>query len=269
MSRESPQPGEAPVVAGPRPLAGKVALVTGASKGIGHAISLTLARHGATIAALARSEGDLAALCAQLEASGTHCAAFPATLADPAATAAVVPAVVARFGRLDILVNNAAKGSIVTFLDETLDDWTEILATNLVAPYILSKAAGMQMIEQGFGGRIVNISSSSAYRATDMSAAYGSSKGGLAVLTKASAGALGRHDINVNGVVPGLTRTPMAEKYLAEHGEEYLMRDSSMANLLGRVGEPEDVANVVAFLCLPESRHITGQMIHVSGGVVV
>lgn len=145
-----------------------------------------------------------------------------------------------------------------------------MLAVNLTAPFILIRAVAARMIDAGLSGSIVNISSSSAFRAVSSGGAYGVSKAGLAALTRGAAWELGPHGTNVNTVAPGVTRTGITEQAFGSSGAmRAAVSAGPLANLLQRVSEPEDVANVVAFLCLPASRQITGQVIHTSAGAVV
>jgi NAD(P)-dependent dehydrogenase (short-subunit alcohol dehydrogenase family) len=192
-------------------------------------------------------------------------------LADAAALPPLVQRVLADLGRIDILVNcagvSAAPHSSVDFTDEKFE---LVIAVNLRAPFILTREVGNHMIQRGGGGRIVNISSSASFRAMGAPAIYAASKAGINALTRTSAADLGPHGINVNAVAPGVTRTPMVG---ADHnGGAHLtgmVRDGPLANLTGRVADPEDVADVVRFLCLPESKQITAQVINTSAGLVV
>jgi NAD(P)-dependent dehydrogenase (short-subunit alcohol dehydrogenase family) len=239
-------------------LDGKVALVTGAASGIGRATAAMLGGHGAVVVGVDVTEGE-----------GT---AIVADLASVDACAEVVERAVAAQGRLDILVNAAGISSGAGLLDTTLDIWERVLAVNLRAPMLLMQHAARHMVRQGDGGRIVNVSSGSAFRAVPSTPAYGASKAGLLSLTRMAAGELGPHGINVNAVAPGITATPMALRTIgarAAGGLDELVREGPMANLLHRVSTAEDVAGVIVFLCLPESRQVTGQTIHTSAGSIV
>lgn len=250
-------------------LTGRVAVVTGASAGIGLATATALAERGALVACVLRGSSrteELDAAFADLERSY---APFTADLEDAEQTAALVPQVVAALGGIDILVNNAGITDSSTFLDQTLAKFDAVIALDLRAPFILGQAAGRAMAEAGRGGRIVNLSSSVAFRALHANPAYASAKGGLNALTRAAAGALGEHGITVNAVVPGPTATSMSRVHMGDEALESAVRSGPLRNLLGRVSTPEDVAGVVAFLCTDAARQITGQMIHVSAGAVV
>ena len=248
-------------------LDGKVAIVTGAASGIGHATAVLLAERGAAVAAVDVNGPGLEPVVAELRNRGVKAEAVIADLADEAATSAVVDTAVTGLGRVDILVNAAGTSSGAKLLDTTVEVWERIHAVNLRAPFLLMQHAGRRMIEQGDGGRIVNVSSGSAFRALPATPAYGSSKAALLSLTRMGAGELGVHGINVNAVAPGITATPMAVRALGDL--DALVSDGPMANLLHRVSTPEDVAAVIVFLCLPASRQVTGQTIHTSAGSIV
>jgi NAD(P)-dependent dehydrogenase (short-subunit alcohol dehydrogenase family) len=252
-------------------LAGHVALVTGAASGIGRATALALAETGAQVAAVDVAVEGVDVLVAEVERVGSKAVGYVADLADAAALPPLVQRVVADLGRIDILVNcagvSAAPHSSVDFTDEKFE---LVIAVNLRAPFILTREVGNHMIQRGGGGRIVNISSSASFRALGAPAIYAASKAGINALTRTSAADLGPHGINVNAVAPGVTRTPMVG---ADHnGGEHLagmVREGPLANLTGRVADPQDVADVVRFLCLPESKQITAQVINTSAGLVV
>jgi NAD(P)-dependent dehydrogenase (short-subunit alcohol dehydrogenase family) len=238
-------------------LAGKVAIVTGGASGIGHA----------TVELLAERDAQVVVVDKDAAPSGLL---LTADLAQPDEITRCVDEVLARLGRIDILVNCAGVTSDDPLLTMSLDAWDRIHAVNLRAAFLLIQGVGRHMVERGGGGRIVNVSSSSAFRAERTNAAYAASKAGIVALTRTAAAELGRHGINVNAVAPGLTRTPMTEPYLGDDdGFEDAVRAGPLANLLHRVSTPADVAAVIVFLCLDASRQITAQTIHTSAGAVV
>ena len=254
----------------PGPLDGQVAAVTGAASGIGRATVLALARAGARIAVIDRDADGTARVTKEAEQAGTEATAFVVDLADRGAIALLVDAVLEKFGRIDILVNSAgisaAPHSALDFSDEVFD---AVMNINLRAPFFLIRAIGNHMVQRGGGGRIVNVSSSAAFRAAPSPAVYAASKAGINGLTRAAAADLGLHDVNVNSVAPGMTKTPMTAGIGGDEVYEQIVSGGPLENLLHRPSEAEDVANVILFLCTPESRQITGQVIHTSAGNVV
>jgi NAD(P)-dependent dehydrogenase (short-subunit alcohol dehydrogenase family) len=251
-------------------LSGKVAIVTGGASGIGRAAVAALLGAGATVAALDRDESGLGEVVEDGAKAGGTAIGLVADLADAERIPELVARVLQRFGRIDILVNCAGvAGRGQTLLELDQHDWDLVHGVNLKAPLLLMKHVARHMIERGGGGRIVNISSSSAFRARNSPIAYATSKAALVQLTRCAAAELGRHDINVNAVAPGITKTGMTRAF---GGDEALLRIASsgpLENLFHRVSEPADVAAAILFLCLPASRQITGQTIHTSAGAVV
>lgn len=253
----------------PSALAGRTALVTGAGSGIGQATARALAAVGASVAVLDRNAEALVQTSDLVAGAGGTSHAFTADLSDEQQLRLAVTEVQDRCGTPDMLINCAAlAGRVMKIADTTDELWRETEAVNLRAPFLLIKYVSEQMISAGRGGRIVNVTSSAAYRA-HAPAAYGVAKSALAHLTRIAAAELGPYDINVNAVAPGLTRTPPEMALRAPAEFEAAVREGPLANLLHRVSEPEDVANAIVFLCLPESRQLTGQTLHVSAGLVI
>ncbi len=252
-------------------LDGQVAIVTGAASGIGKATAQALAAQGASIAVVDLDAAGVAATVSELNGSGATAHGVVADLGDLGAVEAVVDDAVAALGQVDILVNAAGTSSGAGLLDTTPEVWDRIQAVNLRAPFLLMQHAGRHMVARGRGGRIVNVSSGSAFRALPATPAYGASKAGLLSLTRMGAGELGPSGINVNAVAPGITTTPMALRALGDREGDLdrLVSEGPMANLLHRVSTAEDVAAVIVFLCLPASRQITGQTINTSAGSIV
>jgi len=246
-------------------LAGKTALITGAASGIGRATALLLRAEGARTIVLDRDPEGLRSL-----ASEPDTYVLVADLAERAAVARAAADAIAWAGRIDILVNAAGiTGSGASLLETTDETWDQVHAVNSTAPFLLIRAIGRHMVERGAGGRIVNITSSSAHRAMQSKTSYGASKAALAQLTRIAAAELGPYDINVNAIAPGLTRTPIVDRAFTPEALSVALQDGPLANLLGRISEPEDVAAAVLFLCQPGSRQITGQTLHVSAGAIV
>jgi len=252
------------------PLSQQVAIVTGGASGIGGEIVRALCTEGASVAIIDRDEAALRTFAQKLRAVGHRCSEHVFDLSRHHDIAELVVAIDAHYGRLDILVNCAALiDSERTLLDIDSDTWDRVHAVNLKAPLLLMQAAARLMINGGRAGRIINVTSSSAFRARMSYPAYGSSKAGLTQLTRSAAADLGPHGINVNCVAPGVTVTPMLQKIVGLKGAQELAETGPLANLLRRPSQPEDVAQVVCFLCLPASRQITGQTIHTSAGAIV
>jgi len=251
-------------------LSGKVALVTGGASGIARATVLALLQSAATVAALDRDEAGVKAIVEQGKQSGGKALAIAFDLTDTKAIPGVVERVIWELGRIVILVNAAGvAGRFRNLLETEEQDWDFIHTVNLKAPMLLMKHVAQHMIARGGGGRIVNISSSSAFRARNSPIAYASSKAGIVQLTRSAAAELGRYDINVNAIAPGITATGMTRPLGDAEALLNIASSGPLENLFHRVSQPEDVAAAILFLCLPGSRQITAQVIHTSAGAVV
>jgi len=251
-------------------LQGKGAIVTGGASGIGRATVLALTQAGATVAVLDRDEAGVHATVALVKESGGTAVAVPMDLAQTAQIATTVASILQQLERIDILINCAgATGRFQTLLEMDEKNWDFVHAVNLKAAMLLMKHVARHMIDRGGGGRIVNISSSSAFRARNSPLAYASSKAALVQLTRSAAAELGPHDINVNAVAPGITATAMTQVIGDAEALQRAASSGPLENLFHRVSQPEDVAAAILFLCLPASRQITGQTIHTSAGAVV
>jgi NAD(P)-dependent dehydrogenase (short-subunit alcohol dehydrogenase family) len=242
------------------PASPKVALVTGAARGIGLATAVRFLAEGWRVALL-DIEGELlrdavGALGRPDDAMALHC-----DVSDADAVNAAIEAVAKRFGRLDALINNAGVATFAPLLDTTNEDWNRILAVNLTGPFLCTKAAVPLMRANG-GGAIVNITSISAVRASTLRSAYGTSKAGLAHLTKQLAVELASAGIRVNAVAPGPVETAMAK---AVHTPE-IRADYHDAIPLNRYGLEAELAEAIFFLSCDRSSYITGQMLAVDGG---
>ncbi|GAA2620498.1 SDR family NAD(P)-dependent oxidoreductase [Streptomyces tubercidicus] len=241
-------------------LEGRTALVTGGGTGIGRSVAGTLAALGARVAVNhlpgAEQEGNG-------EELPEGCFPVAADVRDRQQVSAMFATVAERFGRLDILVNNAGVFPRAQILDLDESLWDLVLDTNLKGAFFCAQEAATLMIAQGGGGRIVNVSSSAAFTGSPKGAHYAASKAGLVALGKSLARALAVHDITVNTVAPGVTRTAQPE--LDEDG--FLAEGRKIP--LGRVAQPQDVANSVAFLVGDLGSYLTGQTLGVNGGTVM
>jgi NAD(P)-dependent dehydrogenase (short-subunit alcohol dehydrogenase family) len=253
-----------------RPLAGQVAVVTGGASGIGQATVMALAQSGASVAVVDRAKESAVRSAEQATGLGAQASAFVVDLSEPPAIVAVVEEILAEFGRIDMLVNSAgisgAPHSSLEFSEETFD---EVFAVNVKAAFLMVREVGNHMVQRGGGGRIVNLSSSAAFRAPLSPAIYAASKAAICGLTRAAAADLGRYDVNVNAVAPGMTKTPMTAGVGGEDAYQAIVSSGPLENLLHRPAEADEVAAVILFLCLPASRQLTGQVIHTSAGLVV
>jgi 3-oxoacyl-[acyl-carrier protein] reductase len=241
-------------------LAGRVALVTGAGRNIGRAIALALADGGASVAVNARrSQAEIDGVAREIEAARGNALTFIADVTDPAAVARMVAAVEARFGRIDILVNNAAVRDVASLDAIDLARWREITGVILDGAFVCSKAC-LPSLRAG-GGAIVNIGGLSAHTGAAGRPHVVAAKAGLVGLTRALAHELAAESVTVNCVVPGLINTVRGE---ASGGRS--AHEGKRESALGRRGTPEEVAHAVRFLAGPGARYITGQTLHVSGG---
>jgi 3-oxoacyl-[acyl-carrier protein] reductase len=240
-------------------LQGRVAIVTGSARNIGRAIARALADAGAAVVINAKSSAaDADAVVREVREAGGQAVAKLADVGEPEAAASLIDAAIAAFGRLDILVNNAAVRREIDFERLDYQEWRAITATILDGAYLCARAASPHLIAAG-GGSIVNIGGLSSYTGAARRAHVIAAKAGLVGLTRALAHDLAPHRITVNCVAPGLIDTERRGPEPAHHAKH--------ATLVGRRGTPEEVAAVVRFLCGPEARYITGQTLHANGGV--
>jgi 3-oxoacyl-[acyl-carrier protein] reductase len=239
----------------------KVAVVTGASQGIGRATALALAEAGAKVAVAARNAEKLAALVAEIEGRGGAALAVPMDVADAAQVKTGFQAVLGKFGRLDILVNNAAITRDTLALRMKLDDWDAVLRTNLTGAHLCIQQALGAMLKQR-AGRIINLTSVVAETGNAGQANYVASKAGLIGLTRAIAVEVASRSITVNAVAPGFVETPMTDVLSQE------LKDKMKAMIpLGRFGQDREIAAAIVFLASDEAGYITGQVLGVNGGM--
>jgi len=243
------------------PLAGKAALVTGGSLGIGTAIVRDLAGAGADVAFTYRSHAEEAqALAHEVEVLGRRGLPLEADVASFDRAQQVVAEVLQSLGRLDILVNNAGMNWDGVIWKMTEEQWDRVISVDLKGTFNYIRAVANHFKEQN-GGKIVNITSINGLRGKFGQSNYTAAKGGVIALTKTVARELGKYGVNVNAVAPGLIETTMVQQAPQQ------VRDLALAEiLLGRLGKPEEVAWVVSFLCSERARHITGEVIKVDGG---
>ena len=262
-------------------LEGKVAIVTGAGRGIGRAIATTMSDAGAIVVAVARTKGQIGQLCSQIEQGGHRCLPIASDVTSAEQVEALVSRTLSEFGRIDILVNNAGTFLMKTFvpipdlktrLTELLPDfntftseqeWHYQMDTNATSAFLTCRAVGPHMIRQG-SGKIINVTTVDVFRAMRYHTAYAASKAALASLTRQLAREWARHNINVNAVAPGFYRTTLSEfSYKDDQTREAML--SSVP--LHRFGDPRDIGLVAVFLASQASDYITGWIIPVDGGL--
>jgi 3-oxoacyl-[acyl-carrier protein] reductase len=244
-------------------ISGRVALVTGASQGIGRSCALKLASTGATVALAARNPEKLNELVREITGAGGKAAAFPVDVGDEAQIKSACQAAITQFGKIDILVNNAGITRDQLVIRMKRSDWDVVLSTNLTSAYLCIQQVIGSMLKQRWG-RIINIASVFGQMGQAGQANYAASKAGLIGLTMAIAREVGSRTITCNAVAPGLIETAMT----AGLGDEF--KQNAVKQIpLGRVGSPDDVANAVAYLASEEASYITGHVLNVNGGLLM
>ena len=241
----------------------KIAIVTGAGRGIGKTIALGLAEAGADIGLIARTTSELEAIAGQIKALGRRAVLISSDLTITEGIQPLVEELTGQLGGIDILVNNAGINIPQDSLDVTVDAWDKIMDINLKASFFMAQAVGKVMIRQGHGGRIINISSQTGSVALIKRAAYCASKAGLNLVTKVLALEWASHGILVNAVAPTFIETELSKGFLADPKfREYALSK----NLLKRIGKPEDVMGAVIYLASPASSLVTGHILMVDAG---
>ena len=242
-------------------LEGKCAIVTGGTRGIGRAVAITLAKEGCNVAINYRkSDKEAGELVSAIKEMGRDALAVKADVASFEDAQKMFNEVVEQFGHLEILVNNAGINWDGVIWKMTEQQFDSVISTNLKGCFNYDKLAAQHFKDQKYG-KIVNISSINGLRGKFGQTNYSASKGGEIALTKALARELGKFNVNVNCICPGMVMTEMAEKIPREFLDKAIDE-----TVLGRIADPEDIANVVVFLCSDKSRHITGEVIKVDGG---
>ena len=244
-------------------LSGRVALVTGASQGIGRTCALRLAKDGAAVAVAARNQDKLNELVSEIVAAGGKAAAFALDVSDEEQVKSTLKSAIAQFGKIDILVNNAGITRDQLVMRMKRADWDAVLQTNLTSAYLCIQQVIGSMLKQRWG-RIINIASVFGQMGQAGQANYSASKAGLIGLTMAIAREVGSRNITCNAVAPGFIETAMT----AVLSDEF-KQNAAKQIPLGRVGSPEDVASAVVFLASDEASYITGHVLNVNGGMLM
>jgi NAD(P)-dependent dehydrogenase (short-subunit alcohol dehydrogenase family) len=240
-------------------LSGQVAVITGAGRNIGEDTAKLFAAEGAKVAVVDMDKGRGDKVAADIVTQNGDAKAFVADVSSEQDIAALVADVVAQWGRIDILVNNAAISDNKHVLEITKGEWDKVMAVTLTGPFLMSQHVARQMVKQGSGGKIINVGSTSGFFGRSRAIAYTAAKGGVANLTRSLAVQLAPHRIRVNGVVPNKIGSPV--------GKDEFDPTRPVVNLVGRPGVPIDLARAVLFLASDESEFIVGEMLFVDGGV--
>ena len=237
----------------------QVAIVTGAGRNIGEEIAKLFAAEGAAVAIVDLDQGRGEHVANAIRASGGQAESFVTDVSKGDAVAALVDAVLTRFGRIDILVNNVAISDNKHIFDISEDEWDRVLAVTLKSQFLMGKHVGQQMAKQGSGGRIVNIGSTSGFMGRGRAVAYSAAKGGVANLTRAMAAQLAPHKIRVNAIVPNKIGSPV--------GKDEFDPTRPVLNMAKRPGQPLEAAKAVLFLVSDDSSFVYGANLFVDGGV--
>jgi NAD(P)-dependent dehydrogenase (short-subunit alcohol dehydrogenase family) len=237
----------------------QVAIITGAGRNIGEDTAKLFAAEGARVAVVDNHKGRGDKVAGDIVRANGDAAGFVADVSSEADVEALVRAVVAKWGRIDILINNAAISDNKHMLDISKEDWDRVMAVTLTGPFLMSKHVAKQMVAQGKGGKIVNVGSTSGFFGRRRAIAYTTAKAGVANLTRSMAVQLAPHNIRVNCVVPNKIGSPV--------GKDEFDPTRTVVNLRGRVGVPMDLARAILFLASDDSDFIVGDMLFVDGGL--
>jgi NAD(P)-dependent dehydrogenase (short-subunit alcohol dehydrogenase family) len=263
-SDESVERRKAPLVDLTRRLAGDVAVVTGGSQGIGRVVAERLAGEGAAVAVLARTEANVREVADAIAERGGQAVGLPCDVTDRAQVRSALAAVVERFGTLTILVNHAGLFRDAPFLDIPDEMWLQLLGVNLTGMFIVAQEAAREMVRLGVRGRIVNMSSAAAHIAHSGQTVYAVTKAGIEALTRGMAFDLAPYGIIVNAVAPGTIETSFSVGNLS--AEAVAERERRIP--LGRLGDPAEVASVIAMLASPDASYVTGVVVPIDGGLI-
>ncbi len=246
-------------------LENKIAVVTGGGSGIGRSIALSFAKEGANVAVCGRTLSSLEAVAGEIEILGRRSLAIAADVSIKSQVQSLVERTIEKFGKIDILVNNAGIGRRSLIVDMSEEDWDTVMDINLKGVFLCIQAVARHMIHRGYG-KIINISSIVAISPPrEGSGVYGASKAGVELLTKAASLELIRHGINVNSIAPGSIETPMYRKGRTQEQIDQWLAAANAAPI-GRIGDPQEIANTAVFLASDESAFICGENIVVDGG---
>jgi NAD(P)-dependent dehydrogenase (short-subunit alcohol dehydrogenase family) len=237
----------------------QVAIITGAGRNIGEDTAKLFASEGAKVAAVDNHRGRADKVSAEIVKANGEAAGFVADVSSESDVERLVKDVVAKWGRIDILINNAAVSDNKHMLEITKEDWDRVMAVTLTGPFLMSKAVAKQMVAQKTGGKIVNVGSTSGFFGRSRALAYTTAKAGVANLTRSMAVQLAPHNIRVNCVVPNKIGSPV--------GKDEFDPTRPVVNLRGRVGVPMDLAKAILFLASDDSDFIVGDMLFVDGGL--